>query len=217
MAGESRPKIFESGRDIFLSLSVLVVMMLVAVGPTGLCSINPEESDYAQSNPVDAATFLSLEARSEHYSVRDPQMPQNWIPNSARRAEVAGEDASVVGWVTAAKGFVQAAQTGVALDDAASHYDGQFRANERVLDVDGTQVRVLESDDKNVRPVWAFDLGDARVVLSGSADDGDFQAAVRAFLAATPIPANDGVKASTPDTASASSAAALSYSPVQTS
>ena len=171
-----------------MSLGVVVVIMFVAVGATGLCSINPEESEYARTNPVDSTTFLDLESRSTEVALRDPQMPEGWTPNSARRSAVAGENAAVVGWVTAEEGFIQAAQTGVALEDALKQYDGNYRANERTVDVDGTPVRILEAEDRGVRPLWGFDLGDERVVLTGSAADADYEAAVRAFVAATPLP-----------------------------
>ena len=45
MAGEDKPKIFENGRDMMLSLGVIVVGIVAVVGTTGLCTINPETSD----------------------------------------------------------------------------------------------------------------------------------------------------------------------------
>ncbi len=173
---------------MLLSLGVVVVMMLVVVGATGLCTINPEESEYARTNPVDASTFLDLESRSTETSLRNPQLPEGWVPNSARRSAVAGEQAAVVGWVTADDGFVSSTQTGVELDDALSNFDGQYRPEVRELDVDGTPVRVLSADEHGVRELWGFDLGDARVILTGSASDEDFATVVRAFAAVEPLP-----------------------------
>ncbi|APT92844.1 hypothetical protein CPHO_08045 [Corynebacterium phocae] len=187
MAAEEKPKIFEDTRDIVLSLGVVVVMMGLAVGATGLCSVNPEETEYARINEVDASTFLDLESRGTKTVIRDPEMPAGWTPNSARRTSVAGEIASAVGWVTADDGFVQSVQTSVPLEDALKNYDGHYRPEERTVTVEGKQVRVLSTDEKNVRDLWGVDLGDARLLLSGSSKDADFETAVRAFIAATPL------------------------------
>ena len=59
VAAEERPKIFEGAKDISLSLAVVVIMMLLAVGATGLCSINSETQQGAVQE-VDEQTFLDL-------------------------------------------------------------------------------------------------------------------------------------------------------------
>ncbi|KXI19670.1 hypothetical protein HMPREF3227_00289 [Corynebacterium sp. CMW7794] len=188
MAAEDKPKIFEGGKDMVLSLGVVVIMMLVVVGATGLCTVNPEETNYARENPVDAQSFLDLESRTTETALRLPQVPEGWTPNSARRSSVAGETAAIVGWVTAEEGFIQAAQTAVPLDDALKNYDGAYRADRSSRTVDGTDVQVFASEDADVRPLWGFDLGDERVILTGSASDDDYEALVRAFVAAQPLP-----------------------------
>ncbi|WP_235923005.1 DUF4245 domain-containing protein [Corynebacterium lizhenjunii] len=184
---EEKPKIFEGGRDMVLSLGVTVLMMLVVVGATGLCTINPEETDYARSNPVDSRTFIDLESRTTDTPLRHPDVPEGWSPNSARRTSLAGQSAAVVGWVTAQDGFVQAAQTSVELEDALKNYDGNYRGERSTIDVDGTPVQVYASDERGVRELWGFDLGDARVILTGSASEDDFRTLVRAFRAAAPL------------------------------
>ena len=62
VAAEEKPKIFEGARDITLTVGVILIMMFVAVGATGLCSVNPEKSGPVQD--VDASTFLAMEARN---------------------------------------------------------------------------------------------------------------------------------------------------------
>ena len=94
MAGEDKPKIFENGRDMMLSLGVIVVGMVAVVGATGLCTINPETSDLSAVREVDGAEFLGLEARTPHGAgIRVPDVPQDWVANSARRAAIAQEPA----------------------------------------------------------------------------------------------------------------------------
>lgn len=56
MAAEEKPKIFEGAKDIILSLGVTVIAMLLVVGATGLCTINPETKPGPIQN-VDAKTF----------------------------------------------------------------------------------------------------------------------------------------------------------------
>ena len=48
-------------------------------------------------------------------------------------------------------------------------------------------MRVLESDEESVRRLWITDLGDARLIISGAANDSDFEAATAAFIDAAPI------------------------------
>lgn len=169
-----------------MSVGVTVLAMLAVVGATGLCSINPETRE-DQTPAVDARTFLELEARAGEIHVRDPQMPQGWKPNAARRTQIGGEPAPRVSWVTQAEGYVESTQTSLGVEEAIAGYDGQYRPNRSVRRVDKTDVLAAGSDDSSVRPLWVADLGDARVVITGAADDADFAAAVRAFALASPI------------------------------
>src|SRR5690625_2273835 len=97
MAGEDKPKIFENGRDMMLSLGVIVVGMVAVVGTTGLCTINPETSDLSAVREVDGKAFLDMEARGAQGAIRVPDVPADWVANSARRAGIAQQPASVVG------------------------------------------------------------------------------------------------------------------------
>lgn len=187
VAAEEKPKIFEGAKDITLSLGVTVIAMLAVVGATGLCTINPESSQQAVQE-VDAQTFLEMEARVGDTAVRSPQMPQGWKPNAARRASVAGENAPRVSWVTDSQGYVESTQTSVSVADAIKGYDSKYRPDTTTRQVDGVDVEVASSEDKDVRRLWVVDLGDERVIISGAADDGDFETAVRAFLRAQPLP-----------------------------
>ena len=51
----------------------------------------------------------------------------------------------------------------------------------------GHDVEILSSDDRDVRPLWITDLGDARLVLTGSASDADYETALVAFVEAEPL------------------------------
>ncbi|ERS42412.1 hypothetical protein HMPREF1287_00179 [Corynebacterium sp. KPL1986] len=186
VAAEQRPKIFEGARDIILSLSVVVVMMLLVVGATGLCSVNPETAQ-GPVQEVDEETFLDTQARAGIGAIRDPQMPEGWQANAARRSQLGGETATVVSWLTADGNYVESTQTQVSAEDAGEKYDANYRGLNSTREVAGHQVRVLASDDDSVRCLWIVDLGDARLIISGAAPDEEFAAATEAFIKAKPI------------------------------
>ena len=191
VASEDKPKIFEDARDITLTVGIILIMMFLAVGATGLCSINPEKSGPVQN--VDAATFLEMEARGSGAVIREPDMPEGWQPTAARRKQVGSESGAVVSWLTANEGYVESAQTQLALEDVPTAYDSNYRANSERREVAGQDVEILSSDDKDVRPLWITDLGDARLILTGSASDADYEAALTAFVEAKPLQiAEDG-------------------------
>ncbi|MDO5032804.1 DUF4245 domain-containing protein [Corynebacterium sp.] len=185
MATESRPKVFEGARDIILSLGVTVIAMLLVVGATGLCSVNPEKSGPVQT--VDAATFLEMEARAEGAVIREPQMPEGWTATAARRVQVGPQSASVVSWLTPGDGYVESAQTAATLEEATKNYDANYREEHTHRVIDGQEFSIYASEDKDVRPLWVAYLGDARLILTGAAPDADFEAALKAFVAAAPL------------------------------
>lgn len=188
MAGGDKPKIFENGRDMMLSLGVIVVGMLAVVGGTGLCTINPETSDLSAVREVDGEAFLDLEARAaQGAAIRIPDVPEDWVANSARRASVAQSPSSVVGWVTPQEGYLSSWQTQVSLDDALAGFDEHFREETETINIDGQDVIVASTEERNVRDVWAFDMEDERVLLSGTASEEEFTELVRAFLAVDPV------------------------------
>ncbi|MGO2114950.1 DUF4245 domain-containing protein [Corynebacterium casei] len=188
MAGEDKPKIFENGRDMMLSLGVIVVGMLAVVGGTGLCTINPETSDLSAVREVDGEAFLDLEARAaQGAAIRIPDVPEDWVANSARRASVAQSPSSVVGWITPQEGYLSSWQTQVSLDDGLAGFDEHFREEIETINIDGQDVIVASTEERNVRDVWAFDMEDERVLLSGTASEEEFTELVRAFLAVDPV------------------------------
>lgn len=188
MAGEDKPKIFENGRDMMLSLGVIVVGMLAVVGGTGLCTINPETSDLSAVREVDGEAFLDLEARAaQGAAIRIPDVPEDWVANSARRASVAQSPSSVVGWITPQEGYLSSWQTQVSLDDGLAGFDEHFREEIETINIDGKDVIVASTEERNVRDVWAFDMEDERVLLSGTASEEEFTELVRAFLAVDPV------------------------------
>lgn len=187
MASDKKPRIFQDGRDIAINAVLIVVLMLVAVGATGLCSFNPGAPEQGPVQEVDAETFLDLESRAVDFPVRYPEMPEGWITNSARRSMLAGQPAPVVGWVTPDRGFIQLTQTGLDTDAAIENADSKPRTLDRTVDVDGRPVEVFASEEQDVRDVWVVDAGDARFVLTGAGEDREFEELIATALATAPI------------------------------
>ena len=187
MASDKKPRIFQDGRDIAINAVLIVVLMLVAVGATGLCSFNPGAPEQGPVQEVDAETFLDLESRAVDFPVRYPEMPEGWITNSARRSMLAGQPAPVVGWVTPDRGFIQLTQTGLDAEAAVENADSKPRTLHRTVEVDGHPVEVLASEEQDVRDLWVVDAGDARFVLTGAGEDQEFEELIATALATAPI------------------------------
>lgn len=187
MASDKKPRIFQDGRDIAINAVLIVVLMLVAVGATGLCSFNPGAPEQGPVQEVDAETFLDLESRAVDFPVRYPEMPEGWITNSARRSMLAGQPAPVVGWVTPDRGFIQLTQTGLDTDAASENADSKPRTLDRTVVVDGHPVEVFASEEQDVRDLWVVDAGDARFVLTGAGEDREFEELIATALATAPI------------------------------
>lgn len=189
VANNKKPRIFQDGRDIAINAVLIVVLMVVAVGATGLCSFNPGAPEQGPVQEVDAKTFLDLESRAVDFPVRFPEMPEGWITNSARRSMLSGQPAPTVGWVTPERGFIQLTQTGAAANAAAEGADSKPRTLQRTVEIDGHRVDVYSSDEKDVRDLWVVDAGDARFVLTGAGEDREFEELISAALATAPIAA----------------------------
>lgn len=187
VANNKKPRIFQDGRDIAINAVLIVVLMVVAVGATGLCTFNPGAPEQGPVQEVDAKTFLDLEARAVDFPVRYPEMPEGWITNSARRTMLGGQPAPVVGWVTPDRGFIQLTQTGVDANAAAEQADGKPRTLNRTVDIDGRSAEVYTSEEEDVRDLWVVDAGDARFVLTGAGEDGEYEQLISTALATAPI------------------------------
>lgn len=174
---------------MFLSLALIVVLMVVSVGATGLCSYNPGAPEGGPVREVDAHTFMDMEARSATFPVRMPDNPDGWVTNSARRGQVNQTPAPIVGWVTAERGFIQLTQTDQPLDDAVRGIDPHPRELDRTFTVAGEEVQVYHSDESDVRDLWVVDMGDARLLFSGAGQPEEFETLIEAVVTSEPLPA----------------------------
>lgn len=185
VAGESKkPAIFQGGRDMVISVAVIVIAMIVVVAPTGLWSYGPGEPEFEPVHEVDPQAFIDNEVRANAYEIYFPETPEQWVPNSARRKLIDGESATVVGWVTAERGFIQIAQSDVPLEKALQSFDSKYRPHETIQQIAGRDVIVKSSDDDSVSRLWGVDKNGTTVLFDGVASDDEFTTIIEATLQA---------------------------------
>lgn len=170
-----------------LSLVAIVVMMVVGVGATGLCSFEPGNPENGPVPKADASAFLGMEAAGATFPVRLPEVPEGWTANSARRSSLGGQPVPVVGYITDHEGYLQLTQTGEPVAEAVRGYDENPRERDRAVEIEGVPTEVYTSADREVRDLWVADLGDARLLLSGAATEEEFRALIEATVKAQPL------------------------------
>ncbi|MBC2681959.1 DUF4245 family protein [Corynebacterium sp. 4HC-13] len=180
-----KPRVFQSAKDMVLSLGVLLLAMFLVVGFTGLCSVKPGGPD--QSGPVhevDVDNILHMDAQALNFPIRIVTMPDGWVPNSQRRTQVAKQTSVLTGWVIDGDKYISLTQTPADLKDAM-HPDDDYRDEVRIENIGGKQWHVLEGDD--VRPLWVADNGDVRFILKGMATDDLMRTAAEHTVEAQPV------------------------------
>ena len=184
-----KPRAFQSTKDIVLSLVVLLVAMFLTVGFTGLCSFDPGEAD--RSGPVqevDAASVLQMDARSLDIPIRNPEMPEGWVPNSARRVMVGGEPSSLVGWVVNGENYISLTQTGADFK-VATQPDDSLREETDTETTGDVEWHIFTGED--ARPLWVADLGDVRLAIETMASQEQTRTAAEKIAATEPIDVED--------------------------
>ena len=176
-----------------INVIVIVLLMVGAVGFTGMCSFNPGRPENGPVQEVDGATFMGMEARAVNFPVRFPDMPQGWVNNSARRSTIGEMPAPVVGWVTPQEGFLQLTQTDADVDDAVERADSSPRekTGTQLIDVPnapGHEALVFSSPENDVRDLWVVDLGDVRLLVKGEAPEEEFRELMATTIATAPLP-----------------------------
>ena len=176
-----------------INVIVIVLLMVGAVGFTGMCSFSPGRPENGPVQEVDGATFMGMEARAVNFPVRFPQMPEGWVNNSARRSTIGEAPAPVVGLVTPQEGYVQITQTDADVDTAVERVDSAPRekAGTQLID-DSHEATVYSSPEEDIRDLWVVDAGDARLVLTGAGEAREFEELISTALATAPIQAAGG-------------------------
>lgn len=174
-----------------INVIVIVLLMVGAVGFTGMCTFNPGRPENGPVQEVDGATFMGMEARAVDFPVRFPQMPEGWVNNSARRSTIGESPAPVVGWVTPQEGYLQLTQTGADVETAVERVDSSPREKTGTQPIDAardTYATVYTSEEADVRDLWVLELGDVRLLVKGEAGEEEFRELLATAIRTEPLP-----------------------------
>ena len=174
---------------MLISLTVCFVVILCAVAFTGLCSFNPDGTiEDGPVNPVDADTIMTMEARAMQFPVRLPATPDGWVANSARRTNVRGDSAPIVGWVTAEKAYLQFLQTSQPVEVTVEDFDEVRRQETDPVTVDAISWRKFTPVDQPGKDtIWARDAGEVSWIVTGTAGAEEFSQLATNINRAAPI------------------------------
>ncbi|MDO4908297.1 MAG: DUF4245 domain-containing protein [Corynebacterium sp.] len=180
---EEKPRIFQGAKDITYSLGIIVVLMLIVMGTSGLCSFNQDKKGQPVTS-VDAGTFISMEVRTTSFPIRLPVTPDNWTCTVARRVQINEEFAPLIGWVTDDSNYVQVIQTSQPIEKAYDKIDSKVREYSETRSIDGHEVKIYTGDE----PLWSATTPDGvDVIISGLATEQEFTQLLDATLNASPI------------------------------
>ncbi|MFC7612999.1 DUF4245 domain-containing protein [Actinokineospora soli] len=151
------------------------------------CSFSPggPTIDPSSAPTVDLGRVLPGSAKNVDFPVRLPQVSAGWRANSSSTGAV--PPTSVVlraGWLTPER-FVQLSQSGAAPDDLVLAEIGQQSTASGSVDVQGTKWTVYPGQRKE--SAWLADLGDVRLLITGTGTEAEFRTLAEAVQQAAPL------------------------------
>lgn len=183
-----KPRILHNNRDMLLSMLPLVLICLVIAGIASQCTLSPGGPTPGQVPHVDINAVLKYDARDLGFPIRNPGVPEGWQPNSGSRGTVAGDhggDVSTVGFITDKGRFVQLTQSSASEETLVPWVAGDNRSPSGAEQV-GAESWTLYPQEGSEQ-IWVTDLGDVRVLLTGSGSTEEFTTLADAVGAAQPI------------------------------
>ena len=184
----SKPRILNNSRDMVWSLIPLVLACLLVAGIASQCSLSPGGPTQGPIPNFDVDAALALDASEIGFPVRNPQVPEDWTPNSGSSATVSGDEGgavTTVGYITGTGQYVQLTQS-----SASEAQLVPFIAGERVS-ASGTE-SVAGRDwvvygEEGERTYWVSDFDETRILLGGSGDSQDLATLAAAVDDAQPL------------------------------
>ena len=185
-----KPRILHNSRDMTLSLIPLVAICVLFAALASQCSFAPFGPKAGPVPYFDVDAALQSDAASLDFPIRDPELPPDWRSNSGSRGEVAGDqggEVSAVGFITGNGRYLQLTQSEATEATLVPYVAGDRRFATGTEQAGGANWVVYAEDGSE--PIWVADLGDVRVLVTGSADHDEFVTLADAALRAEPIPA----------------------------
>ncbi len=158
------------------ALAVLAVVVLVVARVSRGCTFSPggPTVDAGSLPVVDAPAELRELAPHVEFPVRIPAVPAQWRANSLDRDTVGEVTAVRTGFVTPEGRYLRLLQSDapeaalLAVEAGTDPVPGRG-----VVDVDGQQWGAYGRDGQE--PTWIADLGDVRLLITGSGSEADFR------------------------------------------
>ncbi|MFC9786361.1 DUF4245 domain-containing protein [Rhodococcus sp. NPDC127528] len=187
MAG-NKPRILQSNRDMLWSIIPLVVLCLIIAGIASQCTLSPGGPTPGQVPHFDINAALRYDSRELGFPVRNPAVPAGWQPNSGSRGTVTGEgggDVSTVGYITDKGRYLQLSQSAATEEALVPWVAGNPRTSTGVEQI-GPDSWVKYSEQGS-EPIWITNLGDVRVLITGSGSEPEFTDLATAVGEAQPL------------------------------
>lgn len=184
----SKPRYLQDNRDIIWSLIPLVLFMVVIAAIARSCSFSPGGPTAGPVPQFDVDAALAFDAAELDFPIRNPVVPDSWQSNSGSRGTATGNgggDVSTVGYITDAGRYLQLSQSSATEESLVPWVAGDSRASTGVDDVGGNQW--VQYAEEGVEPIWITNLGDVRVLVTGSGSADEFTTLATAVGEASPL------------------------------
>ncbi|MFD4179910.1 DUF4245 domain-containing protein [Rhodococcus sp. NPDC058514] len=185
---EKKPRILQNNRDMMWSIIPLVLLCLIVAGVASRCSFSPGGPSSGPVPQFDVDASLKYDAGVLGFPVRNPAVPEDWQPNSGSRGVVGGDgggDVTTVGYITSKGRYLQLSQSEATEEVLVPWVAGDRRSPTGVAPIAGDQW--VEYDEEGSEPIWVTDLGDVRVLVTGSGSTEEFTELATAVDAAQPL------------------------------
>lgn len=185
----SKPRILNNNRDMVWSLIPLVIACLLIAAIASQCTLSPGGPTQGPIPNFDVDAALQYDASELDFPVRNPVVPEDWTPNSGSRQAIAGDqggDVSNVGFISGAGRYIKLTQsdaTEEVLVPFSVGGDTRYATGSESIDGNEWVVYSREGDE----PVWITDLGDVRLLITGSGSAEEFTTLAAATTRAEPL------------------------------
>ncbi len=185
-----RPPRSELGaRDLLAALVGLAVVALLLAGLSRACSFSPGGPDTSGATrpQVDPTAELAEAAAAVPFPVRVPRLPVGWQANSSTVQPIGGEGEQVVqtGWLTPRGAYLRLAQSSAPAEALVPAETGEHSAAIGAVALNGVSWLVYPAvrDER----AWVADLGEVRLLITGSGSEQQFRILATAAQAAPPL------------------------------
>lgn len=162
------------------------MVALLLAGLSRACSFSPGGPDTSRATrpQVDPTAELVEAAAAVPFPVRVPRLPAGWQANSSAVHPVGGAGAQVVqvGWLTPSGAYLRLAQSSAPAEALVPAETGEQPAAIGVVPLNGVSWVIYPAvrDER----AWVADLGEVRLLVTGSGSEQQFRILATAAQAA---------------------------------